>query len=62
MPVTGHWKIEADGGEITINPGDTLSIPENIEYELHPSMTGESGIYRVEATNDPAGPTWKVLS
>ena len=62
MPVTGHWKMEADGGEITINPGDTLSIPENIEYELHPSMTGESGIYRVEATNDPAGPTWKVSS
>jgi hypothetical protein len=29
MPVTGHWKMEADGWEITINPGLSLNFPNS---------------------------------
>lgn len=58
MPVKGHWRIDWSDGYLSINPGDTLSVPENFEYQLKPSMTGESAIYRIEATSDPAGPTW----
>ena len=41
------------------NPGDTFSVPENLDYKLEPSMTGESGLYRVIPTDDPAGATWR---
>ncbi len=60
MPVKGHWKVSWKDRNLTINPGDTLSIPENMDYKLNPSMTGEAALYRIEATNDPSGPTWKA--
>ena len=59
MPVKGHWKVSWSHESLTINPGDTLSIPKNLEHTIEPSMTGESALYRIEETNDPAGPTWK---
>ncbi|WP_373357051.1 cupin domain-containing protein [Pseudoroseicyclus sp. CXY001] len=58
MPVTGHWKVTWDGGETVLAPGDTMSIPAEMPHSAVPSMTGESGLYHVIATADPAGPTW----
>ena len=59
MPVHGHWKVTWDGGSATLAPGDTMSVPENLGYTVTPSMTGEASLYRIVATEDPAGPTWQ---
>ncbi|RYG92275.1 cupin domain-containing protein [Loktanella sp. IMCC34160] len=59
MPVHGHWKVTWDGGSATLAPGDTMSVPENLGYTVVPSMTGEASLYRIVATEDPAGPTWQ---
>jgi quercetin dioxygenase-like cupin family protein len=58
MPVKGHWQFNSSDFSETLNPGDTFSVPENLDYSLKPSMTGESSLYRVIPTDDPAGPTW----
>ena len=58
MPVKGHWKVSWDGGEATLAPGDTMSVPENLAHSVTPSMTGESALYRVVGTEDAAGETW----
>ncbi|MEL6571322.1 MAG: cupin domain-containing protein [Pseudomonadota bacterium] len=58
MPMRGHWKVRWDGGEATLAPGDTMSIPENVPHCAVPSMTGEASLYHVVATNDAAGDTW----
>lgn len=59
MPVKGHWRVEWGHGHATIAPGDTMSVPEHLSYSVFPSMSGEAAIYRVMATDDPAGETWK---
>lgn len=59
MPMRGHWRVSWNGGAAVINPGDTMSVPENLPYRVVPSMTGQASLYRIIATNDPAGPTWK---
>ena len=59
MPVKGHWKFLSDDFETVLNPGDTFSVPQDLAYKLEPSMTGESGLYRVIPTDDPAGATWR---
>ena len=59
MPVKGHWKFFSNIFETVLNPGDTFSVPEDLDYTLEPSMTGESGLYRVIPTDDPAGATWR---
>lgn len=58
MPMRGHWKLKWDNGETVINPGDTVAIPPNMQHGIYPSMTGETSLYRVRNTNDPAGSTW----
>jgi mannose-6-phosphate isomerase-like protein (cupin superfamily) len=58
MPVRGHWKLRWNGGETTLNPGDTCLIPPEEAHALTPSMTGEASLYRITATDDPAGATW----
>ncbi|MEO0383924.1 MAG: cupin domain-containing protein [Pseudomonadota bacterium] len=58
MPVTGHWKVEWDGGEAVLAPGDTMSVPENLPHRTKPSMTGEAALYQIVGTIDPAGLTW----
>ena len=58
MPVKGHWRVTWDGGEATLAPGDTMSVPENLNHAAVPSMTGEAALYHVVATDDPAGATW----
>lgn len=59
MPVRGHWRLSWEGGSVTLNPGDTCSVPEGLSHSLMPSMTGEASLYRVVGTGDKAGPTWK---
>ena len=59
MPVSGHWKLVYDGGSVTLNPGDTVSIPSGLAHRVEPAMTGHCSLYRIRATLDPAGPTWK---
>ena len=59
MPVTGHWRVDWEGGSTTLAPGDTMSVPENLMHCAVPSMTGDAALYHIIATDDPAGPTWK---
>ena len=57
IPVKGHWQARWSGGKATLAPGDTISIPAAMAYELTPSMTGQAAIYQIIGTDDPAGPT-----
>ena len=60
MPVTGHWRVTWDGGSATLAPGDTMTVPENLDHAVLPSMTGDAALYHIVATDDPAGPTWSA--
>jgi len=57
MPVTGHWRLEWEGGAEVLNPGDTCLVAPGLSRVLAPSMSGEASLYRVRDTDDPAGPT-----
>lgn len=59
MPMRGHWKLQFDDGTTLLNPGDTCLVQPGMTYSLSPSMTGEASIYRVTATDDAAGATWR---
>ena len=59
MPVTGHWRVVWDGGETTLAPGDTMSVPENLDHTAYPSMTGDAALYHIVGTDDPPGATWR---
>ena len=58
MPVRGHWSLGWQGGEATLNPGDTCLLHAGEAYALSPAMTGEASLYRITATNDDPGATW----
>lgn len=58
MPVTGHWRVEWEGGETTLAPGDTMSVPEGLNHSAYPSMTGDAALYHIVGTGEPAGATW----
>ena len=58
MPMRGHWRLSWADQEQTLNPGDTALVPPGTPHSLAPSMSGEASLYRVIATNDPAGETW----
>ncbi len=58
MPVKGHWRLTLDGFETTLNPGDTALLHKGESYTLTGAMTGEQSLYRITATDDPAGATW----
>lgn len=58
MPARGHWRIAVDGYSTTISTGDTVLVLPGESYAIEPSMTGEAGLYRIAATDDPAGATW----
>ncbi|MEL6965644.1 MAG: cupin domain-containing protein [Pseudomonadota bacterium] len=60
MPVRGHWRISWPSGAAVLNPGDTMSVPTHLPYSAVPAVTGDSALYRITATDDPAGPTWKA--
>ncbi|WP_424833029.1 cupin [Ruegeria sp.] len=58
MPASGHWRISIDGFETTLSSGDTALVLPGEDYSVAPSMTGQAGLYRITATDDPAGATW----
>ena len=58
MPMRGHWRLRIEGAETVLNPGDTCLLTPGESHALAPSMTGEASLYRVRATDDPAGATW----
>lgn len=58
MVMRGHWRLQWDSHEKTLAPGDTCAVPPGLERGLSPSMTGETSLFRVRNTTDPAGPTW----
>ena len=58
MPVRGHWHLRMDGLDTILNPGDTALVLPGEVHGIEPSMTGEAALYRITATDDPAGPTW----
>lgn len=58
MPASGHWRISINDHETTLSTGDTALVLPGESYCVHPSMTGQAGLYRITATDDPAGPTW----
>ena len=58
MPASGHWRITVDGYEVTLSNGDTALVVPGETYTVAPSMTGQAGLYRITATDDPAGATW----
>jgi len=59
IPMRGHWRLSAGDGNTVLNPGDTALIPAGAAHGLEPAMTGEASLYRVTATDDPAGATWR---
>ena len=62
IPVRGHWRLYWDGGETTLAPGDTASVPAGLRHGAVPAMEGEAALYHVVATDDPAGPSslWRT--
>jgi mannose-6-phosphate isomerase-like protein (cupin superfamily) len=59
MPMRGYWRLTWDGGTTSLNPGDTCAIPPGLSHSIAPAMTGECSLYRVRATADKAGATWR---
>jgi mannose-6-phosphate isomerase-like protein (cupin superfamily) len=59
MVMRGHWKFGWDGGVAVLAPGDTCAVPPGLKHSLVPSMTGEASLYRVVATGEKAGFTWR---
>jgi len=63
MPMRGHWRVSWQDQNEThaaiLNPGDTMSMPENTMHTAVPAMSGEASLFHVVATGDPAGATWK---
>ncbi len=58
MPVTGHWRVDWEGGSTVLAPGDTMSVPENLGHSAMPSMSGDAALYHIIATDDAPGLTW----
>ncbi|MGD1883073.1 MAG: cupin domain-containing protein [Paracoccaceae bacterium] len=59
MPMRGYWRLRTEDGTRVLNPGDTALMLPGEAHALSPSMTGEASLYRITATKDPAGPTWR---
>ena len=57
MVMRGHWRLSWEDGETVLEVGDTCAVPPGVRRRLAPAMSGEASIYRVTATDDPAGPT-----
>ena len=57
MVMRGHWRVEWDGGQASLGPGDVCAIPPDQTVSLAPSMSGEASLFRVITTDDAAGPT-----
>jgi len=60
MIMKGHWNLGWDGGSTTLGPGDTCSIPPDLEHQLFPANSQKSSLFLVTNTDDPAGLTWRL--
>ena len=60
MPMRGHWRLSWDRGTTVLNPGDTCLLPEGMARSIEPSVTGETSMYRIRRTDDPAGKTMRL--
>ena len=58
IPVKGYWRLNQNEQASHIGPGDTAFLQPNTGYDVTPAMSGEAAFYRIQNTNDPAGPTW----
>lgn len=58
MPASGHWRVTIEDVVATLSSGDTALVLPGERYSVAPSMTGNAGLYRITATDDPAGATW----
>lgn len=58
MVMRGHWHLEWDGETTSLAAGDVAAIPPGALRSLRPAMSGEASIFRVQNTDDPAGPTF----
>ena len=59
MPVRGHWRISWHGDSAVLAPGDTMSVPAELNHSIVPAVTGEAALYQVKGNADPAGHTWR---
>ena len=59
MPVRGHWRISWDSDSAVLAPGDTMSVPAELNHSIVPAVTGEAALYQVKGNGDPAGHTWR---
>ncbi|MEM7197225.1 MAG: AraC family ligand binding domain-containing protein [Pseudomonadota bacterium] len=57
MPMQGAWNLQCEGQQFIVQAGDTCLIRPDEAYKIFASDDNAS-LYRVRATNDPAGPTW----
>ena len=57
MVMRGRWRLSWEDGETVLDSGDTCAVPPGVRRRLAPATSGEASIYRVTATDDPAGPT-----
>ena len=57
MVMRGRWRLSWEDGETVLDTGDTCAVPPGVRRRLAPASSGEASIYRVTATDDPAGPT-----
>ena len=57
MVMRGNWRLSWEGGETVLNAGDTCAVPPGLQRRLVPAMSGETSLFRVTGTGDPAGPT-----
>ena len=56
----GHWRLAWTTGETVLAPGDTCVVPPGLAHRLVSTMSGESALFRVRGTGDPAGSTWRL--
>ena len=59
MPVRGHWRISWDSDSAVLAPGDTMSVPAELNHSIVPAVTGEAALYQVKGNADAAGHTWR---
>ncbi|MEM7406892.1 MAG: cupin domain-containing protein [Pseudomonadota bacterium] len=59
MAMRGHWRVDWDGGDTVLNPGDTCLMEPGCVHGIEPAVSGEASLFRVVPTADPAGSTWR---
>ena len=59
MPVRGLWRISWDSDSAVLAPGDTMSVPAELNHSIVPAVSGEAALYQIKGNADPAGHTWR---